>query len=138
MKINSKAMNEIFTEYRLCKKRLVILDYGDYSEDYIIGKKRGLDYVITIFNLTYEYKKWLYNQGYYKLSAEDIRQFCIKNNLYTFGTNAEYERLLNAVDKYFLTVKDIAIDIYNHSRYLDGKSPKDLETEIIDTVIRED
>jgi hypothetical protein len=36
-----------------------------------------------------------------------------------------------------ITLWDIARDIYDHSRYLDGMTVKDLEKEIITTIIKE-
>lgn len=67
---------------------------------------------------------------------EDIRRYCIDKALYTLGDNDEYTRLLMAIKGQRITLQDIAKDIYDHSRYLDGMTVKDMEKEIITTIIR--
>ncbi len=139
MAITKKQINTLFADYKRIKNDLHRgLFSTNTDKTYAEGKKDGMEYAIMFLGLKNDYKYWLYKQGYYKLSSNDIMQYCIKHNLYTFGTNTDYNNLLKSIDSHNITIKDIAKDIYDNSRYLDGKSPKDLETEIIDTVIRED
>jgi len=61
------------------------------------------------------------------LSAENLRNLCIKQHWYTRGTNSEYDNLLFdlAADKENLTTADIiaiAEDISAHSNLLDGQT----------------
>ena len=101
------------------------------------GNLNGMGIAIYMLKLDYLYKEWLYKNDHYTLSSDDIGHFCIVYDLYTMGTTEEYTALLNAIDDNCITVKDIAQDIYDHSRYLDGQTPKDLEKMIIYNVIKE-
>lgn len=103
---------------------------------YTIGKAQGLRDSIRYMGLTDTYKQWLYTEGHYTIQAEDIRRYCIDKALYTLGDNDEYTRLLMAIKGQRITLQDIAKDIYDHSRYLDGMTVKDMEKEIITTIIR--
>ena len=56
------------------------------------------------------------------LSADELRNLCIRKNWYTHGTNEEYCNLFNLLSKDFHSAEmtteklvEIAIDIYNHS-----------------------
>lgn len=52
-------------------------------------------------------------------SAASVRQACINNNLYTRGTNEDYEHMLVWVNRYYPNVENmynIAADIYKHSK----------------------
>lgn len=104
---------------------------------YTIGKAQELRDSIRCMGLTDTYKQWLYTEGHYTIQAEDIRRYCIDKALYTLGDNDEYTRLLMAIKGQRITLWDIARDIYDHSRYLDGMTVKDLEKEIITTIIKE-
>lgn len=64
------------------------------------------------------------------LSTSDVRAMCIANNLYTCGTNAEYEAMFSMVfalyPKSIITADDlapIAADILAHS-----KTEQDMES----------
>lgn len=142
MTITNKKTATLFWEYyttnQKAKSMQDNMDMMDDKSMYTFGKAQGLRDSIRYMGLTDTYKQWLYAEGYYTIQAEDIRRYCIDKALYTLGDNDEYTRLLMAIKGQRITLRDIARDIYDHSRYLDGKSPKDLETEIIDTVIRED
>lgn len=53
-----------------------------------------------------------------QLGASNLRSLCIKNDWYTCGTNAEYEKVLEMANKENITTDDIveiATDIYEHS-----------------------
>lgn len=53
-----------------------------------------------------------------KLSKDDLRNLCVKNDWYTAGTADEYIQLLNRCEKENLTTNDIvgiAADIREHS-----------------------
>lgn len=112
------------------------MDMMDDKSMFTIGKAQGLRDSIRYLGLTDNYKQWLYANNYYTIQAEDIRRFCINKSLYTMGTNDEYIRLLDGIDNQCITLRDIAKDIYDHSQYLDGMTAKDLEKEIITTIIR--
>lgn len=50
--------------------------------------------------------------------AEDVREICIENNLYTKGTTAEYDNMLNDVSRLYPgndAIYKIAKDILAHS-----------------------
>lgn len=54
-------------------------------------------------------------------SSDDIREFCIRNNMYTCGNNDDYTKLLNYVNDNHLNITievlhNIASDIYWHSK----------------------
>lgn len=51
-------------------------------------------------------------------SADSIREFCIKNNLYTAGDNRDYSNMLDFVDEKKPTIANqfkVAKDIWEHS-----------------------
>lgn len=52
--------------------------------------------------------------------SEKVREMCIRNGYYTCGDNRAYERMLanarDVDDQDFIGLKDIAIDIYYHSK----------------------
>ena len=52
-------------------------------------------------------------------SADDVRAFCIRERLYTRGTNEEYDRMLQSVidtpHPRLIAIVDLAEDIYCHS-----------------------
>lgn len=52
------------------------------------------------------------NDGYY---WNDIRQLCIKNNYYTYGTNAQYDNLFEMARTGKWNAEQIATDIDRHS-----------------------
>jgi len=65
------------------------------------------------------------------LSTSDVRAMCIENNLYTCGTNAEYDAMFSMVialyPKNIITADDlapIAADILAHS----GETEHDMES----------
>lgn len=48
----------------------------------------------------------------------NVRDLCVKNNWYTRGTNKEYTKMLNSIDKKKPTLRNmtkVAQDIVNHS-----------------------
>lgn len=49
--------------------------------------------------------------------VESIQQYCIKNNYYTCGTNAEYSKMFDDIMDGTSTLEDTALDIYFHSDY---------------------
>ena len=61
------------------------------------------------------------------INSEDVRQFCIENNLYTTGRNnsADYKALLSSCDKLHnctpQRIINIAKDIAEHSDQQDAK-----------------
>ena len=67
------------------------------------------------------------------IRAEDIRSFCIHNNLYTRGDNEDYSRLLSLGKPHNCTpqrVIMIAKDIAEHSDQQDAKIDLTLENVI--------
>lgn len=51
-------------------------------------------------------------------TAADVREICIENNLYTKGTSAEYDNMLNDVNRLYPgndAIYKIANDILAHS-----------------------
>ena len=52
-----------------------------------------------------------------KITWQELRTLCIKNEWYTLGTNEEYEKLLKMCDKKptTKTIQLMAEDIYKHS-----------------------
>ena len=53
-------------------------------------------------------------------SAAEVRGVCVRNNLYTCGTNEEYSRMLEQVDELSPSTENIYIiakDIAEHSEY---------------------
>lgn len=138
MTITNKKMITLFWEYYTTNQKAKNTQRGmmDDKSIYTIGKAQGLRDSIRYLGLTDNYKQWLYANGYYTIQAEDIRRFCINKSLYTMGTNNEYAQLLRGIDNQHITLQDIAKDIYDHSRYLYGMTAKELEKEIITTIIR--
>ncbi|WAX11270.1 hypothetical protein CB473P2_00115 [Enterocloster phage CB473P2] len=140
MTITNKKTTTLFWEYYITNQKAKIMqddmDMMDDKSMFTIGKAQGLRDSIRYLGLTDNYKQWLYANNYYTIQAEDIRRFCINKSLYTMGTNDEYIRLLDGIDNQCITLRDIAKDIYDHSQYLDGMTAKDLEKEIITTIIR--
>lgn len=140
MTITNKKTTTLFWEYyttnQKAKSMQDDMDTMDDKSMFTLGKAQGLRDSIRYLGLTDNYKQWLYANDYYTIQAKDIRQFCIDKSLYTMGTNDEYIRLLDGIDSQRITLQDIAKDIYDHSRYLYGITPKDLEKEIITTIIR--
>lgn len=138
MTITNKKMITLFWEYYTTNQKAKNTQRGmmDDKSIYTIGKAQGLRDSIRYLGLTDNYKQWLYANGYYTIQAEDIRRFCINKSLYTMGTNNEYAQLLRGIDNQYITLQDIAKDIYDHSRYLYGMTAKELEKEIITTIIR--
>ena len=140
MTITNKKTTTLFWEYYITNQKAKIMqddmDMMDDKSMYTLGKAQGLRDSIRYLGLTDNYKQWLYANDYYTIQAKDIRQFCIDKSLYMMGTNDEYIRLLDDIDNQRITLQDIAKDIYDHSRYLDGMTAKDLEKEIITTIIR--
>lgn len=140
MTITNKKTTTLFWEYyttnQKAKSMQTDMDMMDDKSMYTIGKAQGLRDSIRYLGLTDNYKQWLYVNDYYTIQAKDIRQFCIDKSLYTMGTNNEYAQLLRGVESQCITLQDIAKDIYDHSRYLYGMTAKDLEKEIITTIIR--
>jgi hypothetical protein len=65
------------------------------------------------------------------INSEDVRQFCIHNNLYTKGDNKDYASLLNSCDAIHncppRRVVNIAKDIAEHSDVQDAKIDLSLE-----------
>ena len=65
------------------------------------------------------------------INSEDIRNFCIHNNLYTRGDNEDYSRMLQSLDKLHnctpQRVIAIARDIAEHSDKQDAKIDLSLE-----------
>ena len=67
------------------------------------------------------------------INGSDVREFCIKNNLYTTGKNKDYDyaSLLNSCDTlHNCTLKrmiNIAMDIIEHSDPSDAKIDLSLE-----------
>lgn len=59
------------------------------------------------------------------IDSEDVRQFCIRNNLYTRGNNKDYTSLLNSCDTLHnctpRRIINIARDIAEHSDEQDSK-----------------
>ena len=140
MTITNKKTATLFWEYyttnQKAKSMQMDMDMMDDKSMFIIGKAQGLRDSIRYLGLTDNYKQWLYVNDYYTIQVKDIKQFCIDKSLYMMGTNDEYIRLLDGIDNQRITLQDIAKDIYDHSRYLDGMTAKDLEKEIITTIIR--
>lgn len=147
--ITNKKLITLFWEYYMTNKKAqdaqtkLLEDTSlpttmtDSMEMYTIGKAQGLRDSIRYMGLIDTYKQWLYKEGYYTIQAEDIRRYCIDKALYTLGDNDEYTLLLMAIKDQRIMLRDIARDIYDHSRYLDSMSVKDLEKEIITTIIKE-
>lgn len=141
MTITNKKTATLFWEYyttnQKAKSMQMDMDMMDDKSMFIIGKAQWLRDSIRYMGLTDTYKQWLYTEGHYTIQAEDIRRYCIDKALYTLGDNDEYTRLLMAIKGQRITLRDIARDIYDHSRYLDSMTVKDLEKEIITTIIKE-
>ena len=60
----------------------------------------------------------------HEISSEDVRWFCINNNLYTRGDYKDYVRMLGSAENYNCTSQDviaIAKDIAEHSDASDSK-----------------
>ena len=59
------------------------------------------------------------------INGSDVREFCIKNNLYTAGNNKDYASLLNSCDTFHNCTPrrmiNIAKDIVEHSDEQDAK-----------------
>ena len=59
------------------------------------------------------------------INSEDVRNFCIHNNLYTRGDNEDYSRMLQSLDKLHNCTPQrvivIAKDIAEHSDQQDAK-----------------
>ena len=59
------------------------------------------------------------------INSEDVRNFCIHNNLYTRGNNEDYSRMLQSLDKLHNCTPQrvivIAKDIAEHSDQQDAK-----------------
>jgi len=49
------------------------------------------------------------------ISWDKVRTICIQNNLYTNGSNTEYQRLFNLIEKGLLSNIDIAQNVYIRS-----------------------
>lgn len=140
MTITNKKTTTLFWEYyttnQKAKSMQDDMDMMDDKSMFTLGKAQGLRDSIRYLGLTDNYKQWLYANDYYTIQAKDIRQFCIDKSLYMMGTSSEYAQLLDDIDNQRITLQDIAKDIYDHSRYLNGMTAKDLEKEIITTIIR--
>lgn len=140
MTITNKKTTTLFWEYyttnQKAKSMQDDMDMMDDKSMFTLGKAQGLRDSIRYLGLTDNYKQWLYANDYYTIQAKDIRQFCIDKSLYMMGTSSEYAQLLDDIDNQRITLQDIAKDIYDHSQYLDGMTAKDLEKEIITTIIR--
>lgn len=64
------------------------------------------------------------------INSEDVRRFCITNNLYTTGDNEDYARMLDTVSEHSCTpqlIVAIARDIMEHSDASDSKIDLSLE-----------
>lgn len=64
------------------------------------------------------------------INTEDVRRFCIHNNLYTIGDCEDYAKMLDAVSKHSCTpqfIVAIARDIMEHSNKQDSKIYLSLE-----------
>ena len=81
-----------------------------------------------------------------KIISEEVRSYCIKNNLYTRGTNKEYEHLLfglcNVKPATTAKVKKVAEDILAHSNWqkkadLMGVDYNEYLTYIMEDIINE-
>ena len=67
-----------------------------------------------------------YNMKFqHTINSEDVRNFCIHNNLYTRGDNEDYSRMLQSLDKLHNCTPQrvivIAKDIAEHSDQQDAK-----------------
>lgn len=74
-----------------------------------------------------------------KFNANEVRNYCIKNNFYTCGDCEEYAAMLANVREHEINpeiadVAAIAEDIYNHSE-LDASYDGCRGTEIIESII---
>lgn len=64
-----------------------------------------------------------------KMTAYDLRRVCIEYNLFTHGTNEEYEKFLAMADVENITTDDLvnmAKEIEKHSVIMDGVCTEDI------------
>lgn len=64
-----------------------------------------------------------------KMTAYDLRRVCIEHNLFTRGTNEEYEKFLAMADVENITTNDLmnmAKEIEKHSVIMDGVCTEDI------------
>ena len=137
MNVKNSNINQLFADYHERKKELEKAeDFGNKSLCEILeAKLSGIRQAIDTLGLQLAYKQWIIREGLYTIPSRKVMQFCINHSLYTMGCNENYKKLLNCIDNQLITIRDIAQNIYDNSRFLE-MTAKELEILLIDEILQ--